>query len=326
MNRESVSGTASVSVVVATHDRAERLGALLASLRRQTLPATDFEVLVVDDGSTDGTPSVLEREQSRGALALRTLRRPRAGGPAAARNDGWRAARAPLIAFTDDDCVAEPGWLDALAAAAHDHRGAVVQGRTEPNPVELDQWGTFSRSLAVRRKGPWYQTCNILYPRELLERLGGFDASAYSGPGGEDTDLAWRALELGRETVYVDEARVLHAVSHLGPVGKLRVAWRWTETMRVFARYPELRRTELKRRVFWKETHYLLLRVLVAALLPRRLRPVRQWLAFPYLRHLRDRGRHEGGGLLAAPYFTLHDLVELVAVVRGAVRYRVLVL
>jgi len=315
-----------VSVVVATHDRAERLGALLGSLGRQTVAPGRLEVVVVDDGSSDATPEVLEREEARGDLSLRMIRRPRAGGPSAARNDGWRVARAPLVAFTDDDCVAEPGWLAALEGAARESPGAVVQGRTDPNPAELGDWGTFSRSLAVRRRGPWFQTCNILYPRELLERLGGFDASAYSGPGGEDTDLAWRALELGREAVYVDEARVLHAVSRLGPLGKLRVAWRWTETMRVFARHPELRRTQLHKRVFWKGSHYLLLRVLLATLLPRRLWLVRQWLALPYLWHLADRGRDEGGGLLAAPYFAIHDLVELVAVARGALRYRVLVL
>jgi len=314
------------SVVVATHDRVERLSALLASLRAQTVASSRFEVIVVDDGSTDRTSALLERECDRPGLELRAIRRPRAGGPAAARNDGWSSARAPLVAFTDDDCVAEPAWLAAVLGAARAHPGAVVQGRTDPNPAELDRWGPFSRSLAVRRLGPWYQTCNILYPRELLERLDGFDASAYSGPGGEDTDLAWRALELGRETVYAGEARVLHAVSRIGPLGKLRVAWRWTESMRVFARHPELRRKELKRRIFWKGSHYLLLRVLVAALLPRRLWLVRRWLAYPYLWHLAERGRQEGGGLAASPYFALHDLIELVAVLRGAVRYRVLVL
>jgi glycosyltransferase involved in cell wall biosynthesis len=315
-----------VAVVVATHNRAERLEALLASLANGTFPADSFELVVVDDGSTDETAAVLRRAAAGGRLRLRTIARSHAGGPAGARNDGWRAAHAPLVAFTDDDCVVDPGWLAALVERARAHPGSIVQGRTEPNPAELDAWGPFSRTLAVRRLGPWYQTCNILYPRELLERLGGFDAGAYSGPGGEDTDLAWRAFELGREAVYADDALVFHAVSRLGPLGRLRVAWRWTETMRVFARHPQLRRSELKRGLFWKGSHYLLVRVLVAALLPRRLHLLRPWLAWPYVRHLADRGRDEGGGLLAAPYFALHDVVELVAVIRGALRYRVLVL
>src|SRR5829696_1170403 len=204
--------------------------------------------------------------------------------------------------------------------------GAFVQGRTEPNPDELERRGPFSRTLRVTRLGPFYQTCNILYPRGLLEELGGFDAPAYRGPGGEDTDLAWRAIERGCEPVYAPDALVFHAVADLGPVGKLRVAARWTETMSAFARHPRLRRVALHRRVFWKGSHYLLVRALLALLLPRRWHAVRRWLARPYLWHLGHRGRLEGGGLLAAPYFAVHDLVELTAVLRGAVRYRVLVL
>ena len=326
MKKESPSGTASVSVVVATRDRAERLGALLASLRRQTLPAAEFEVLVVDDGSTDETPKVLEREEARGALALRTIRRPRADGPAAARNEGWRVTTAPLVAFTDDDCVADPEWLAAGLSATVAHEGALIQGRTEPNPGELHLRGPFSRTLRVTREGPFYETCNIFYPRPLLERLDGFDAPSYSRPGGEDTDLAWRAMELGVEPVYAPDAVVFHAVARLGPVGKLRVAARWTEMVRVFARHPRLRERVLHRGIFWKATHYALLRAVVALFLPSRMHFARRWLAFPYVRHLVHRGRAEGGGLLAAPYFALHDLVELYAIVRGAIRYRVLVI
>ena len=71
--------------------------------------------------------------------------------------------------------------------------------------------------------------------RELLERLGGFDAETFTVPGGEDADLAWRAIAADAPAVFAEDARIFHAVSELGPVGKLRVAWRWTETMRIFA-------------------------------------------------------------------------------------------
>ena len=90
-----------VSVVVATHNRAARLAALLESLQQQTLE--DFEVVVCDDASSDDTQDVLARPWQ---LDLRHVRRDVAGGPAKARNAGWRAARGRLIAFTDDDCVA----------------------------------------------------------------------------------------------------------------------------------------------------------------------------------------------------------------------------
>jgi GT2 family glycosyltransferase len=314
-----------VSVVFATHNRADRLAELLDSLRRQSVDSVDFEVVVVDDGSRDRTPSVLDEAVRADDLRLRRLRLEPAAGPAAARNAGWRSAAAPLVAFTDDDCVASPRWLEAGLAAAEQAPGAIVQGRTDPRPDEADALGPFSRTLHVHGKGPYYQTCNVFYPRDLLERVGGFDEQTFTVPGGEDADLAWRAMEQGAQTLFAEEAQVYHAVSRLGAVGKLRVAWRWSETVRIYARHPELRRTALVHGLFWKRTHLLLVQLMVAMLLPNHA-ALRGWLAYPYLRHLPGRGRVEGGGLALAPYYLLHDLVELAAMIRGSVRYRSLVL
>lgn len=317
-------GVPVASVVVATRERSARLAALLESLRSQTVPPSQFEVIVVDDASDDGSAEVFEREQSRGGLDLRILRRERRGGPGAARNDGWRAARAPVVAFIDDDCVAAPGWLAAALSAAARRPGAIIQGRTDPAPSERNLLGPFAHTLRVHSAGPRYQTCNIVYPRDLLERLGGFDSDAFRACG-EDTDLAWRALKAGAGVEYADDARVFHAVVHVGPVGKLRLTSRFTEAVQLYRRHPELRRAHLTFGVFWTGSHYLLVRALVALLLPRSLWPVRRWLAYPYLLHLLARGREEGGGLVHAPYFALYDTVELVMVLQGAVRYRTLV-
>lgn len=311
-----------VSVVVATRDRAGRLADLLRSLRDQSLPREAFEVVVVDDASADGTPAVVERDAR--DLPLRVVRRERPGGPSAARNDGWPTARAPLVAFVDDDCVADPGWLEALVAAAETAPGALVQGRTVPNPAEAGRLGPFARSLWVEELGPWYQTCNVLYPREVLERVDGFDREAFPHVG-EDTDLAWRALAAGAEARYAPDALVLHAVNVLGPAGALRLATRWTPSIRLFARHPGLR-AHLTHRLFWKGSHYLLVRALVALALPRRHRLLKFWLGGPYLAHLVDRGRIDGGGPTAAPFYALHDVIELAAVARGAIRYRTPVL
>src|SRR4051812_4685788 len=142
-----------ISVVFATHERASRLAELLDSLRRQTLDPADFEVIAVDDGSGDSTPEVLQAAVGDGALRLRSLRLEPSAGPAAARNAGWRIARAPLVAFTDDDCVADPGWLAAGLAGAARHPGAVLQGRTEPRRDELGSLGPFARTLEVTSAG-----------------------------------------------------------------------------------------------------------------------------------------------------------------------------
>lgn len=313
------------SVVVATRDRRPRLEELLRSLRAQTLESDQFEVIVVDDGSRDSTPALLRSEVEAPGLRFARIRRSHPEGPSSARNAGWREARSPLVAFIDDDCVATPRWLESLLRASDGNPGGIVQGQTQPIPAELDRrgrTGPFSRTLRVDRKGPHYQTCNIVYPRSVLERLDGFDAEVFPFVG-EDADLAWRAMAGGTPVVFEPSALVFHAVNRLGPIGKLRLAARWTESIRLFKRHPGYREACVVRGVFWKGTHYLLLRALVALVLPRRLRLLRSWLAGAYLAHLVGRGRAEGGGLLAAPYYALHDLVELVAVVRGAVRYRV---
>lgn len=315
-------------MVLVSRNRAQRLAALIESLRRQTIPPDEFEVIVVDDRSTDETPAVLARASEHSGLSLRYSRRANQGGPAAGRNDGWSDASAPLVAFIDDDCVATPQWLERLLDAADGDPGAVVQGRTEPNPDELANGSRiFAHTLAIHRLGPFYETCNILYPRELLGRLGGFDAEAFSEPvpGGEDTDLAWRAIEAGASTTFASQAVVYHAVSHLGPVGKLRHAWRWAQTVQVYRRHPGMR-GHLTAGIFWKGSHYLLFRVLVAALLPKCLWPIRRWLALAYFTELPRRLRREGISPLGAPYVLLHDVVEFVAVARGAIRYRTLVL
>ena len=320
-----MASTPDVSVVLATHNRAKRLAALLESLRAQTIGTGRFEVIVVDDASSDdgATRAVLHAESARGELDLRVVHHETSSGPASARNEGWRLARAPLVAFTDDDCVVVPEWLEAGLDIAEEHPGAVIQGPTDPSldPEERKLLGPLCHTVQVIKLGPSYETCNIFYPRELLEELGGFDEVSFSMPGGEDTDLAWKAMEIGRETVWADRAQAYHAITWSGPVGRVKLAWRWHETMLIFKRHPGLRRY-LVRGVFWKDTHYQLARTMLAVALPRRWWPLRWWLAAPYVNYLVNRRT----GPLLAPVIVAHDLTEMVACVRGSLRYRVLVI
>lgn len=313
-----------VSVVITTYNRPARLALLLAGLRSQVLPAERFEVIVVDDGSAGSeTQAILARETERGELALRTVSHARTLGQAGGRNSGWRLARAPLVAFTDDDCLPEPRWLTEGLSAHHAQPGAVIQGRTLPNPAEMAQDGLFSRTVRVERLGPQYETCNVFYPRAVLRSLGGFDERfGSSSAGGEDTDLAWRAIEAGTLTVFAPDAIVCHAVERLGAQGMLRVAARWSAAVRLFAEHPQLR-TMLERRVFWNVWHYLMWRSLLALLTPPWLR---RMLLTRHLFELRRRARGGGAGFWAVPFLLVHDLVECWSVARGAVRYRTLVL
>jgi glycosyltransferase involved in cell wall biosynthesis len=312
-----------VSVVVCTYNRPGRLGRLLEGLSAQTLATDRFEVVVLDNGSGPETARVLAVARARDRVALKTARYQVNQGPAGGRNAGWRLARAPLVAFTDDDCVPCPGWLAALAAAAREHPGAVIQGPTRPDPAELGQDGLLSHTVRIERLGPQFETCNIVYPRSALEALGGFDERFGGDPAGEDTDLAWRAIESGCATVFAPDAVVHHAVQRLGMAGMLRVAARWSEVTRLFARYPELRRSLLYRGLFWNVWHYLLWRSLLALAAPGWLRRL---LLARHLRELAARAGERGAGPAAIPFLLAYDAVECWSVARGAVRHRTWVL
>jgi GT2 family glycosyltransferase len=244
-------------------------------------------------------------------------------GPAGGRNVGWRLARAPLVAFTDDDCVPAPNWLSAALAASAAHPGAVVQGPTRPDPAELERDGLLSHTVRIERLGPQYETCNIFYPRALLERLHGFDERFGLQPAGEDTDLAWRAIESGAETVFAPDAVVDHAVARIGVRGMLTLAARWGAVTRVFAAHPQIRASMLYRRLFWNVWHYLLWRSLLALAAPAWLR---RWLLARHAQQLAARAREQGAGPAAIPFLIVYDAVECWAVTRGAIRHRTLVL
>ena len=320
-------GAPDISVVVATRDRARRLAALLASLRGQDLPAERFEVIVIDDGSTDDTAEVLAAERQRGVLRLRVLEHSGGGGPGAVRNTGWPDAQAPLIAFTDDDCEANPRWLSALLAAWTGGEREFLQGPATPIEAERHQQGPLTYTYDYVEPNLNYPTCNMAYPKALLERLDGFDARTFPTTG-EDCDLAWRAIAAGATPRFVREAGVCHAVVHLDRVGMLRRAWRWGDAMPAFARHPELRRARLMRRVYFNWSHWYLARLLLAAALPRgrALWPLRWWLARRYVEDRRWAPGAERPSAGALAWNLAVDSVEMAAVVRGSVRHGTLVL
>jgi GT2 family glycosyltransferase len=307
-----------IAVVIATTRRETRLAFALDALCEQTLPRALFEVVVVR-GEHDGGRTVPPA-----GLPVRVIERPPAG-PAALRNAGWRATGAPLVAFTDDDCRPAPDWLERLRAAGRD--GGFVQGRTEPDPDERHLLYGLARTQRIEAPDGWYQTCNMLYPRALLERLGGFDerfAGGAGGPeGGEDTDLALRALRAGARFSFADRAVVWHAVHPRHAWHAVRDARRWRTIAPLVARYPEQRRA-LHRRVFWKPQHERVL-LAAAALLARR--PA---LAAPYLLDHAARYDWSARGLARAaldlPPRAAADAAEVAVALAAAARERALVL
>jgi hypothetical protein len=185
---------ATVAVVVSTHSRASLLSGLLEALEAQA--GVDGEVVIADNGSTDDTWSVLTDRCSHTPLRLLALRLPFHDGPGVPRNTCVASCRAPVVAFTDDDCLPTPGWLAELLSGFDDDT-VIVQGATSP---ERGGWaGPWGRSLSVPKASGLYETANLAVRRTSFARAGGFGAKRLlSGRAfGEDVVLGAAIAAVG---------------------------------------------------------------------------------------------------------------------------------
>jgi GT2 family glycosyltransferase len=197
-------------VVVPTSNRADYLEVTLSSLAAQKLDGK-YEVIVVDDGSSDRTPAVIE------AAGVRSIRRPEPRGPNAARNAGIDAAEADLIAMTDDDVSAPPGWLLALVDGAHRHPGAGALGGPIRARLEGPAPRTCGRELppitSLDLGGEDHSTdlvwsANMAVRRSAFELVGPFDERFSTG--GDEEDWLRRLRDRGGEVVYIADAWLDH--------------------------------------------------------------------------------------------------------------------
>jgi glycosyltransferase involved in cell wall biosynthesis len=204
-----------VSVVVPAYNAERTLGACLEALTRQVRPAD--EVVVVDNGSTDGTAAVAHAFCGR-LSGLRVVVEPRAG-EAAARNRGLEEARGDVIAFTDADCIPREDWLDQAVRAlgAWPECAAVAgevagyrPGRLVEKYLSVAAFPTPQQPCVVSGLGfppPTFYTANFVVRRAALARVGRFDESLTVGL---DVDLCVRLLRAGFRIGYQPGAVVAH--------------------------------------------------------------------------------------------------------------------
>ncbi|MBV9467264.1 MAG: glycosyltransferase family 2 protein [Solirubrobacterales bacterium] len=312
------------SVIVPARNAQRTLGRTLEALAAQQLDGA-FEVLVVDDGSTDGTASVARAAPG----PVRVLAQPRCG-PAAARNLGVERSSAPLLAFCDADVFPTPGWLqagvDALGAAD------LVQGRVVPDP--LARPGPFDRSLWINGLAGLWEAANLFVVRELFTRVGGFTdwiRPRVGKPIAEDVWFGYRALELGAMPAFSELALAHHAVFERDWRGYVAERRRLAYFPAIARRMPELRREFLYRRAFLDRRSAMLDLALLGGLTALLTRsPLPLVAVVPYLGPLRahsQRARPAGprAGAVAAADL-LADLVGLGAMASGSVRARSLVI
>jgi glycosyltransferase involved in cell wall biosynthesis len=314
-----------IAVVIASHNRALRLRWLLNSLEEQTLGRDRFEVIVAYDSDDGGATRTLLAEHPVKATALE-FEPANVNTASKLRNAGWRAATAPLIAFTDDDCRAPETWLANALDAATRHPGAVVQGMTLPDPdEEPNEHGAFPRTQHIVPPVPWAQACNIVYPRELLEQLNGFVEDPPLAAG-EDFELAHRARQHGAAYVGARDALTWHAVYDDGLREHLKGLKRWGDLAWHLKKHPEAR-ADYPLWIFWKRTHVWLPVAAAGAVLAQRRGAAWAVLMLPWAAHSAPAYGigHPRGRLRAASELPLRALVdgaEMVACLRGALKHR----
>lgn len=206
-----------LSVVVPTCGRHRLLFRCLRALQNQTLPGSDFEVVVVDDGHDEETRIAVEAlAASMAQPRLRYLRPPGAArqGPARARNHGWRIAAGRVIAFTDDDTVPLPEWLaeGEAALAAGGHAGIAGRVRVPLPAVDRGERPPTDHELTTRGlERTEFVTANAFVRRDALERVGGFD-ERFTRAWREDSDLQFRLEDQPGGVARCERAVVLHPV------------------------------------------------------------------------------------------------------------------
>lgn len=237
----STSTTPLVSVVVPFRDGAVHLPGLFAALEAQTLPAERFEVVLVDDGSTDEGPE-LAAAWAEAVPARRRIVGGPGAGPASARNVGIAAAQGEWIASTDCDIEPDPRWLEAALETLERTGADAVEGAIDVRSGDAD--GTYVLEQQ-NDLGGRYMTGNMVYRRSLLARLGGFD-ERFADQFLEDSDLAFRILDEGSEIPFAPASRVTHPVVSRSSADVLRATRRVQWFALVAAKHPTRYRDELR--------------------------------------------------------------------------------
>jgi len=220
-----------ISVIIPTRNNADMLQGAIKSLLTQTLPPQNYEIIIVDNGSTDNTPDVVLKVAKENTLPrIVYVQQPRPG-LSLARDTGVNAAIGQWVAYIDDDALAAPDWLEAILETYQLHPDAVavggkVMGKWEgPIPTWFDS--TCERAVSVVDWGPdikplrfpeWVCGTNYSVKRELVLELGGHDPNLGRRDklrlGGEEVELQQRIEKAGLLVMYNPNAFVHHHIPH----------------------------------------------------------------------------------------------------------------
>ena len=197
-----------VSIVVPARDASRLIADCVHALLSQEECPFSFEVLVVDDGSSDDTAAVARQAGAR-VLSISP------SGPAAARNRGVAVTTGDIVVFTDADCVPDPGWLSRMVAPFADSEVTATKGvyRTEQRSLAArfvqQEYESRYRRMSGRESIDFIDTYAAAFRRDRFVEAGGFDEN-FPGASVEDQEFSFRYSRLGGHMLFVEDAVVLH--------------------------------------------------------------------------------------------------------------------
>lgn len=214
-----------LSVVVCTFNRCDCLRICLDSLIQQECAPDRYEIVVVDNNSTDDTKSVIKHFAKHSACVLRYVNEPRQG-LAHARNRGFQECFGDIIAYVDDDARVPGKWSSMACQAFLDFKDAdIACGPYYPFtlkpapkwfPLEYGQWQLNSIGVRILRKTEFFQGTNMIFTHKALNKLGGFPIHlGMQGPSlgyGEETSVCLKAHAMGMKIIYIPSMVVEHAI------------------------------------------------------------------------------------------------------------------
>lgn len=214
------------SIIICTHNRASMLADCVDSLLNQTIEKTRFEIIIVDNNSTDNTEEIA-KEFVKNHLKIKYLQE-KTVGYSAPRNCGWKNATGNIIAYIDDDEIAAPDWLESIEKAFQieekpDIVGGICMLKYDVVPPDwfVESMGGTNKDRQkgiLNQRTDSYLGCgNIAFKKEVLEKLNGFSNDFNMKNGflmmGEDTDICQRAIKAGFQLYYDPEIKIYHRMN-----------------------------------------------------------------------------------------------------------------
>jgi len=211
--------TKKVSIVIITRNRAQMLDQCIAALSEQTYPSEHFEVVIVNDGSTDHTPDIIDRWTQESHITLRGFYVDKFGY-SRARNVGVKNSNGEIISFTDDDCVPQKDWVERVVQWFDKYSEIDVVGQTTIPIFRNRLLKSLNNNLTITKPKEYHKiqeksllkirpfsTCNLHIIKESFDRIGGFNSNI---PQSEDPDLILRLLKNKFNLLEVSDLNVLH--------------------------------------------------------------------------------------------------------------------